>query len=147
MRDNRPGEAADALRLARVAATGLGRDAIPQFNPWQVFGPMTVSMVCAENAVIQDRPDITLSIAGQLAGRAFPVPRNWNRHRLDVANAHASMRHYPEATAVLQEIRRAAPEWLAHQRYARDILHKIIDRRRTLTPEMRELASFVRLPY
>jgi hypothetical protein len=56
------------------------------------------------------------------------------------------VRQYPEAVAVLQDIRAAAPEWLAQQRYATDILTRIIGRRRSLTPEMRELARFLRLP-
>jgi hypothetical protein len=47
--------------------------------------------------------------------------------------------------AVLQDIRSAAPEWLVQQRYASDILQKIIQRRRSLTPEMRELADFLHL--
>ncbi len=146
IRDNRPGEAQDALRLARMAAAGVRKDVIPRFNRWQVFGPMTVAMFQAQNALIQDRPDFALSVEQQFKGRTFPLPETWNRHRLDVAHAHASLRQQGEAVGVLQEVRRAAPEWLAQQRYARDILHKIIGRRRTLTTEMRELADFVSLP-
>jgi transcriptional regulator with XRE-family HTH domain len=146
VRDNRPGEAADTLKLARVAGAASGRDAIPGFNPWDVFGPVTVAMVQAENAMIQDRPDTTLAIGTQLHGEGFPVPRNWNRHRLDVARAHVALRHYGEAVEVLQEIRQAAPEWLVQQRYARDILGVVVGKRRTLTDEMRELADAVRLP-
>jgi transcriptional regulator with XRE-family HTH domain len=144
-RDNRPGEAKDALKLARVAAVASGNDFILPYNPWQAFGPMAVSMIQAENATIQDRPDITLAIAVQLQGRRFPVPRLYHRHRLDVAHAHAAMRQHSEAVTVLHEIRRDAPEWLAQQRYARDILNQIIGRRRTLTPEMRDLADFLHL--
>jgi hypothetical protein len=147
VRDNRPGEARDFLKLARVAAVAAGHDRTLPYNPWQVFGPMTVSIIQAENAIIQDRPDITLAIAAQLAGKPMPISRHYHRHRLDVASAHVAIREYAEGTAILQEVRRAAPEWLIQQRYARDILHKITDRRRTLTPEMRELASFIRLPY
>jgi transcriptional regulator with XRE-family HTH domain len=146
VRDNRPGEAKDALKLARMAAIGIGRDIIPACNPWQVFGPVTVSMVRAENAIIQDRPDTTLSVAAQLSGAGFPVPRNWNRHRLDVAAACAARRQTTEAAEIVAEVRDAAPEWLAQQRYARDIVTRIIDRRRTLTPRMHELAAAVRLP-
>jgi transcriptional regulator with XRE-family HTH domain len=146
VRDNRPGEAADALKLARVAAAASGRDAIPGFNPWDVFGPVTVAMVQAENAMIQDRPDVTLAIGERIDGSGFPVPRNWNRHRLDVANAHVSLKQYAEAVGVLQDVRRAAPEWLLQQRYARDILGRVVERRRSLTPDMRELADAVRLP-
>lgn len=145
-RDNRPGEAKSALKLAKAAATAIGRDIVPQFNPWQVFGPATVSWYQAENAIVQDRPDVTLGIAARVTGRGFPVPRNLLRHRLDVASAHASVRQYAESVAVLSEVNEAAPEWLAHQRFARDILSGVIERRRTLTPEMRQLADAVRLP-
>ncbi|HEV2378018.1 MAG TPA: helix-turn-helix transcriptional regulator [Streptosporangiaceae bacterium] len=146
VRDNRPGEADEALRLARMAAAGLGRDIIPGFNPWQVFGPATVAMVQAENAMVMDQPSVTLGIGSRMVRQGFPVPRNYLRHRLDVASAHASVRQYPEAVAVLHDIRGAAPEWLAQQRYAADILGRVIGRRRSLTPEMRDLAAFLRLP-
>ena len=145
VRDNRPGEATDCLKLARMAATGMGKDAIPLSNPWQVFGPMTVSMVHAENAMIQDQPDVVLRLGAPLRGSSYPLPRNWNRHRLDVAHAYATMREYGEAVRVLQQVRRAAPEWLAQQRYARDILAQVIGHRRTLTADMRELADFLHL--
>jgi transcriptional regulator with XRE-family HTH domain len=145
-RDNRPGEAKSALKLARAAASAVGRDIIPRSNPWQVFGPSTVAWHQAENAIIQDKPDVTLRIAAQVHGHGFPIPRNLLRHRLDVASAHASMRQYAEAVAILREVNQAAPEWLAHQRFARDILSNVTQRRRTLTPDMRELADAVRLP-
>jgi transcriptional regulator with XRE-family HTH domain len=145
VRDNRPGEADEALRLARMAAAGVGRDIIPRFNPWQVFGPATVAMVAAENAMIRDQPGVTLSIGSQVVAQGFPVPRNYHRHRLDIASAHAAVRQYPEAVAVLQGIRRAAPEWLVQQRYAADIMHRVIGRRRSLTDEMRDLAGFLHL--
>jgi hypothetical protein len=145
VRDNRPGEAKDALKLARVAAVAAGNDFILPYNPWGVFGPMTVSMIQAENAMIQDRPDVTLNIAAQLEGRSFPVPRYYHRHRLDVAHAYVALSQYPEAVEVLQEVRVAAPQWLAQQRYARDILSQVIGRRRTLTADMREVADFMLL--
>jgi hypothetical protein len=76
------------------------------------------------------------------AGRA-----NRNRHSLDVAEAHVMLRHYGEAFDVLRKVREDAPEWIVNQRFARDILKRIIDRRRTLTPEMREFADFMQLDY
>lgn len=145
-RDNRPGEAKSALKLARAAASAIGKDVTPSFNPWQVFGPTTVAWHQAENAIVQDRPDMTLGIAAHVTGQGFPIPRNLLRHRLDVASAHTSMRQYSEAIAILRELQGQAPQWLVHQRYARDILSGIIERRRKLTPEMRQLADAVRLP-
>jgi transcriptional regulator with XRE-family HTH domain len=146
VRDNRPGEAEDALKLARVAAVACGTDFRPESNPWQVFGPSTVAVIAAENAVIQGRPEVALAIAAHLRPENFPVSRHYYRHRLDVASAHMSLRQYAEAVSVLQDIRAGAPEWLVQQRYARDILAGIVEHRRTLTAEMRELADAVRLP-
>lgn len=146
VRDNRPDEAREALRLARMAAAGMDEDVIPHYNPWEVFGPVTVAMVRAENATIQGRPDVTLAIGSQTTGEGYVVPRNYYRHLLDVAHAHAATRQHDRAIGVLRELRAAAPEWLAQQRYARDILSAVITRRRTLTEEMRGLAGFLSLP-
>ena len=139
------GDAKDALKLARAAAAALGRDVIPSFSPWQVFGPMTVAMFHAENAMIQDRPDVTLSVGAQIAGRDFPVPRNYLRHRLDMANAHVATGQHAAAVGVLQEVKSAAPEWLTQQRYAHEILAGVITHRRALTDGMRDLAGFLSL--
>jgi transcriptional regulator with XRE-family HTH domain len=145
-RDNRPGEARDALRLARMAASGVGSDFILPSNPWQAFGPMTVAKTQAENAAIQGHPDLTLTLAAQMDARRFPLPRHWHRHRLDVARAHATLRNYPEAADVLREVHQAAPEWTRQQRYARDTLASIIKHRRNLSHGMRDLAGAMRLP-
>jgi transcriptional regulator with XRE-family HTH domain len=148
IRDNRPGEADDAIVFARMAATGIRRvEHNSDDGLLHAFGPKTVAMLTAENAMIIDRPDITLSVSSAINGAGYPLPWVWNRHRLDVAHAHAALRQYPEALAVLQDVRRELPEWIVKQRYARDILGKIVDKRRTLTPEMREFADFISLPY
>jgi transcriptional regulator with XRE-family HTH domain len=144
-RDNRPDDARETLRLARMAAAGVGREIAP-ILPWRVFGPVTVAMMRAETAAIQGRPDAVLAIGAQLTGRAYPVPRNFLRHRLDVAHAHVQMRRYAEAVGVLAQVQSAAPEWAAQQRYARDILGTVIARSRRLTSQARELAIFLRMP-
>ena len=146
VRDNRPDDAREALRLAKMAASGVGRDIVPYFSPAQVFGPGTIAMIQAEHAMIQGRPDVTLAIGSQMAGRGFPVQPNYLRHRLDVAHAHAVTRQHDRAVGVLRELRAGAPEWLGQQRYAHDILSKVITRRRTLTDEMRGMADFLSLP-
>jgi len=147
VRDNQPGQARDALRLARMAAAGSDRDFNLPYAPWHVFGPVTVSVAAAENATIQDNPKAALDIARRLTRLNLPVRRYAPSHGLDVAQAHVSLRQYPEAIGVLQQLRDERPEWLPRQRHASDVLTKIIQRRRTLTPEMRDLASFVNLPY
>jgi hypothetical protein len=145
VRDNQPGQARDALRLARIAAAGTDRDFNLPYAPWHVFGPVTVQVAAAENATIQDNPQATLDIASRLTRATLPVRRYAPSHRLDVAQAHVTLRQYPEAVSVLQQLRQERPEWLPRQRHASDILEKIIQRRRTLTPGMRELADLMHL--
>jgi transcriptional regulator with XRE-family HTH domain len=148
IRDNRPGEADDALTFARMAAMGIRRvEHNSDDGLLHAFGPMTVAMLTAENAMVAERPDLTLSIAASLPGHGYPLPWVWNRHRLDVAHAHVALKQYAEALAVLEEVRRELPEWIVKQRYARDILGKIIEKRRTLSAEMLEMADFISLPY
>lgn len=142
LRDNRSGEAADMLRLARGAAVvtgGLTRGAV-RLATW---GPTTVAYKAAEQGIITDRPDEVLRLAERLAGGSGT---EYHRHRLDVAQAHVRLRQYGPAVEVLQDVRAQAPEWLAEQRYARDTVASIIGRRRTLTVEMRSLADAVGVP-
>ena len=46
VRDNCPGEAEDALRLARSAAVALGREYAPGADFLRTFGPVTVALKC-----------------------------------------------------------------------------------------------------
>lgn len=147
IRDNRPGEAHDALRLARAAGELVGNEIMSDPSTTRVFGPVTVAYRRAETFVIDGKPEKALAISESLSPDVLPAADMGRlRHRLDVANALAQLRRYHEAIAVMQEARSAAPEWLPQQRYARDILGLIVKRRRTLTPDMRDLADVVRLP-
>lgn len=146
-RDNRPGEAEDALQLATAAAARMGREVRRHENSQCVFGPYTVACIRVETRVLTEQPDKALAIADSLPPRLpYPELVSRLRHKLDIANAMTLLGRYPEAVAAMREVRDRAPEWLVQQRYARDILSRVIDRRRTLTAEMRELADFVRLP-
>lgn len=142
VRDNRPDDADALIRLARAAAAAARGDFVPPHAPWHQFGPSVVAVAEAEGAVIRGRPDRALAIGDRLSSQARKFPR----HRLDVAGAHVALRQYPEAVAVLQDLRRTCPQWLPQQRYAARILSQVIGRRRTLTAEMRDLADFLRLP-
>ncbi|MFZ3569290.1 helix-turn-helix domain-containing protein [Streptomyces sp. BH034] len=145
VRDNRPGEAADALRLARSAAVAVGREDVAGVDTLRTFGPVTVAQHRVEHASVTDRPDNVLKLAAHMP-QGMTTGSNRARHLLDVANAHARMRQYGDAIEVLQRIRGDQPEWLPQQRYARDIMGRIIGRRRTLTPEMRDLADAIGVP-
>jgi len=149
IRDNRPGEAEDSITLARAAATVIGHEAVSDTSTTRTFGPVTVAMIRAENAVIADKPDKALAIAERVptANLLHAHSASRNRHRLDVASALVSTRHSTDAFAVMQDLATMAPEWLTAQRYARDILARLTARRRTVTSEMRQLADLVGVPY
>lgn len=146
VRDNRPDEAEDALQLARAAAVPIGREHRGR-DELRPFGPMTVTLKVAENAMINDRPDIVLHLAQTIPpDRLAPTSNNANRHLLDVARAYTRIRQYGEAVQILSRVRKNAPEWLPNQRYAKDILGDVLARRRTFTPEMRSLADAMEIP-
>ncbi|MBD0711922.1 MULTISPECIES: hypothetical protein [unclassified Streptomyces] len=51
-----------------------------------------------------------------------PSDGNWNRHRLDVARAHARTGYLTGAMDELAGVRHASPEWLRHQRTAAETM-------------------------
>ncbi|MBV2355653.1 helix-turn-helix domain-containing protein [Streptomyces sp. J2-1] len=142
LRDNRGGEAADMLRLARSAAVATGPlgDGDVRLATW---GPATVAYKAAEQGVVTDRPDQVLEIASRMKGGKGS---EYHRHRLDVAKAYTMTRQHGRALEVLGEVAAEAPEWIAEQPYARDTLADTIARRRTLTNETRQLADLMGLP-
>ncbi|MGW4326807.1 hypothetical protein ACWEKR_13020 [Nocardia sp. NPDC004573] len=147
IRDNRPDEADDMMRLANAAAAALKRDSGSYHQYWTTFGPATVAMKRVENAIVDDRPDLALRLARQVPPGLRPTSDNRNRHLLDVAAAHIELRSYDTAFDVLVQLSREARPWLIEQRYAKELLGRIIARRRTLTPEMRSLADLIHLEY
>lgn len=149
VRNNEPGAAEDALRLAAAAAARIGREVETDASTTRTFGPVTVPMIRAENAAISGKPDLVLRIAAEDVPRGGKLVHAMSasvlRHGLDVAAAHAQKREWPEAVDTLDGLRRRAPQWLSVQRTARDLTEEIVARRRTLTPQMREVAAAVRL--
>ncbi|MFD9073654.1 helix-turn-helix domain-containing protein [Streptomyces lasiicapitis] len=147
VRDGDGAQAKDAMRFARSAATALGREVSPSSDFLRTFGPTTVLLKRAENASVLDRPDTVLQLASAVpAGGIRPTSNNRNRHLLDVSYAHAKKGQHAEAIERLLDIRRTSAQWLPHQRFARDVLAKVVEGRRTLTDDMRDLADLVRLP-
>ncbi|SFD61908.1 helix-turn-helix domain-containing protein [Streptomyces aidingensis] len=149
-RDGRPDESEAALRMAQAAAVMLAKerprsaDGSRRTRSW---GPLTVAMQRTEQAVVEDRPDVALRLARGIGGRRLaPTVGHRNRHLLDVADAQVKTRRYGEAVETLLDVAEAAPQWLPHQRYAKEIVGKIVERRRKLSPEMQTLARAVRLP-
>lgn len=148
VRDNSPAEVEDALSNARAAAEKIGHEIMYDPHPARTFGPVTVAHTAAECAVIGDRPDKALAISEGLPTEVVARDAASRlRHRLDVANAHMLLRDYGSAMDVLLDLRQLAPEWLAQQKYARDVVGGIIAKRRTLTPEMRDIADLTKVEY
>ncbi|GAA1743054.1 helix-turn-helix transcriptional regulator [Nonomuraea bangladeshensis] len=145
IRDNRPDEADEMMRLALSGAVRMGREHGSYHEYFTTFGPATVQMKRVESAIIEHQPERALQLAREVPPGLRPTSDNRNRHLLDVANARVMLREYDKALDVLSQLAREAPAWLPNQRYAKDVLRTIVGRRRTLTPEMRKLANAVGL--
>lgn len=144
-RNNRPGEARDMLRLARTAGAALGGGVAANPYGWGRFDWSTVALQAVENQVVAEQPRRVLGLSERLPGSDSKATANtWNRHRLDVAQAHVMLRQADESTAVLAELHGRAPEWLRHQQMAREMFEQSLKAsgRRKLTGKQRELAAF-----
>ncbi|MGW6120210.1 helix-turn-helix domain-containing protein [Nocardia sp. NPDC055165] len=147
VRDNRADEADDMMRLARAGAVAVRPESGPYHQYWTTFDVATVDMKRVENALVDDRPDLALRLAREIPPDQRPTSDNRNRHLLDVSAANLELRQYDAAFDVLVKLSQEARPWLAEQRMARDILGRIVRKRRTLTAEMRDLADFMKLEY
>lgn len=143
VRDNRQAEAEDALRLARSAAVALGREHAAAADYPRVFGPAKIARQRMEHHAVVRQPDRVLKLA---AGMPLVATTRTRRSLLDVADAHVRTRGYAEAEDILLRLHEATPEWLAQQRYARDIVGAMTRRRRKLSPALRVLVGAVKLP-
>lgn len=151
-RNNRPQEARQYHRVATTAASAVGREHTGSFfRHWTTFGPLTVGMKGVEDAMVlgDARTVVRKSSEDAMSPKAWkntgrPSDDNWNRHRLDVARAHARTNDLTTAMDELAGVRHASPEWLRHQRMAAETMQEILKRRkRTLTAEMREMAAYL----
>ncbi|MCM2419176.1 helix-turn-helix transcriptional regulator [Streptomyces sp. RKAG293] len=149
MRNNRPDVAREARRMTATAASALNVEHVDFREHWTTFGPVTAEMKAIEDlSLIGDsrgvlrRADEGLVGAAALKQLGRPSANNWDRHRLDVARAHAKLGSHQDAMDELSAILRSSPEWLKHQSMARYIMEDILSRRkRTLTTDMRDMAA------
>lgn len=110
------------------------------------FGPNKVETVTAECAMIQDRPQVVLDIARRVPRTAPLAPSTLHRHRLDVALAELRSGRAARAAEIIADVKQDAPRWLAQQRYGRDIVTELIEKRRRLSPVLASLADTVGVP-
>ncbi|MFC9085380.1 helix-turn-helix domain-containing protein [Nocardiopsis dassonvillei] len=140
VRNNGHARARELLSVAGSAASALRKET----DCWATFGPLTVAQKEAEFSLIEGKPDKTLALAERLprvqdVGDVTPI--NWERHRLDVAEALVLTRDPEQATHVLSGVLQRSPEWLKRQASARRTVHTILGARRTPTAEMVALAT------
>ncbi|MEV6393971.1 helix-turn-helix transcriptional regulator [Streptomyces sp. NPDC051907] len=151
VRNNRPDVAAEARRMAGTAASGLAREHNSFPNHWGGFGPVTAEMKATEDlALVGDsRGVLRRADEGVLGSKALknlgrPTAPNWGRHRLDVAQAHVRLGSHGDAMAELVGLRSTSAAWLRHQPLARYVMGDVLkSRKRTLTTEMRDMASYL----
>lgn len=144
-RNNQPREAREMLRLARTASSALGGAVATYSYGWGKFAWPTVAFQAVENQMVAEQPQRVLGLSARLPATGSAATANtYNRHRLDVAQAHVMLRQADEATAVLAQLHGQAPEWLRHQQMAKSTFERSlkVSGRRKLTGKQRELAAF-----
>ncbi len=154
IRDAKTDEATEYLSQAKAAAGRV--DGRPQAAPETTAAPLRgirrfdsalVAYKEVEQETILGNYGKALDIAEHTRPSRVPPPSDWNRHRLDVVAGYLQQDKQLEAIGTLHDIRAEAPEWLAHQRYARDLVGDIIEtRKRVYANEVGILADHVGLP-
>ncbi|MFC0623244.1 helix-turn-helix domain-containing protein [Kribbella deserti] len=148
IRDARPDDAEEYMRAARAAASRLGTEAgkVAKWMPPPVRGfcETTVGYKDAENAVLLEEHGKALEISSRLAPSKVPTSNNRDRHKLDLAASHLAQHQAGDAIETLLDLRQASPQWLKHQRYAKDIVRQLVhDRKRAYAEQVGVLADHV----
>jgi transcriptional regulator with XRE-family HTH domain len=139
-RNNRPEEARDYHGMAAAAAGPLRTE--HRTVDAKTFGPLTVRMKEAENALVGGDPGRALELSAGLNRGDDMTDEEWGRHLLDVARAHSQTNNPDRAVEILLDLRSRNPHWLRYQQMARDTLRDIVDSRsRALTDDQRSLVD------
>ncbi|MFD9910073.1 helix-turn-helix transcriptional regulator [Streptomyces sp. NPDC059063] len=149
IRNNRPDVAREARRMAGTAASALNGEHAKFPDHWSGFGPVTAELKAVEDlSLLGDAQGVLRrsddGLLGSKALRNFgkPTPASWDRHRLDVAKAHGTLKQHQDAMDVLMSVRRTSGEWIKHQPLARYVMTDLLKtRKRTLTQDMRSMAA------
>lgn len=153
IRNNRDDEAKQARRMAATAASAMGHEHRDYRTHWARFGPATVEVKAVEDLALAgdahgvlSRKDQGLLSKKSLETVGRPSAINWYRHRLDIAKAHVKVGSTHDAMEELGRIKKRAPSWIRHQPMARYVMEDVLKtRKRTLTREMRQMASFLNI--
>lgn len=128
---------AEYIGLARSAAGRFDED---RHDYWVSFGPSQVAMQDCYTSSVLGRPGRALK-AAQGVRRESLLHISWGAHNLDVAQAHLDARRLGDATDALLEACSVSPEWFRHQGLARGLVRDLVEQRRRLTPQLRQLAA------
>lgn len=143
-RNNRPREARDLLTLGRTAGAALAGGTAVAPSSWGRFDWRTVVFQHIENQLVAERPERVLGLSQRVEKAGDTV--FMRRHLLDVAQAHAMLKHRDEATAILERLRAETPEWLRHQQMATSIFGEVQQMSGRVTRRHRALAGFFDAP-
>jgi hypothetical protein len=128
------------LGEASRAASRLGGD---RNDFGTLFGPTNVVVHRTGMALMLGLPGEAVMVARSLALTAMPQERRACL-KVDLARAHAQLHHAGEATRLLMESERLAPDYLRALPVARDTVADLLHRAPgTLSTDLRALASKV----
>lgn len=133
----RAAETQEYLSLAKAGAARMDGDRLEYALN---FGPTQVAMQDTYAQVTLGQPDRAVAAAERVQLEDLrPISRG--RHLLDLAEAHAAMRHDGDAIDTLLQAKTRAPVWFRHQVQARNLVAEMCERRARLTPSLRELVK------
>ncbi|MFI0722850.1 helix-turn-helix domain-containing protein [Streptomyces sp. NPDC021224] len=143
-RNNRAAEAREMLRMGRTAGAALAGGTAVSESSWGRFDWRTVAFQGIENHLVADHPAMVISLAERVAQAGDST--FMRRHLLDVAAAHATLKHKADALGVLKRLHAETPEWLRHQQMAAQTFHHVQQLSGRTSAAQRELAAFFAAP-
>lgn len=155
VRDAKTDDATEYLSQAKAAAGRLEGQP-PQAEPETTAAPLRgirrfdsalVAYKEVEQETILGNYGKALDIAEHIRPSRVPPPSDRNRHKLDIVAGYLQQNKQLEAVGTLHDIRAEAPEWLAKQRYAKELVSDIVEtRKRVHANEVGVLADHVGVP-
>jgi transcriptional regulator with XRE-family HTH domain len=144
--NSRPRIADELLSHAHSAAVRLSNRRMNYGTYWTVFGPATIAITRAENALMTGDGELAFHL-----GKDIRRPENlrldsWTYHLLMMADAQTSTRDYTGAIDRMKSIRKLAPDWIKNHRRAHDVVLRLLDAadmRIAKSSGLAELAGFM----
>ncbi|MFD9265384.1 hypothetical protein ACFWB1_26575 [Streptomyces goshikiensis] len=131
-RNNRPDAAKEYRKAAHVVAAAVGTSHRNVSRHWSAFGPVTAAMKALEDSKVVGDARAVVRKAGEqeeLSPKAWkcwgrPSTNDGSRFTLDVARTHTRAGDLSAAMDELTRVRKAAPEWMRHQKMAAETMQE-----------------------